>query len=191
MELHHITPRAAAVKRLFRARSLEFQLSDRQERQLIDAGMMPVSALPYSPDMVFGAVRSLQAPATYAGPNAPAAEASARLSSQINSILCASRFAHLLKVMGRDMVGSMLSADDIERRLKRWLQGYVNGNLNSTGETRARFPLVDGDVEVREHPDRPGVFGCVMRLQPHYQLDDVASIFTLVTDFVTPGSKAT
>jgi type VI secretion system ImpC/EvpB family protein len=137
--------------------------------------------------MVFSAVRSLQMPATHMGANAAAADANARLSSQINSILCASRFAHYLKVMGRDMVGSFQTADAIERRLSIWLQGYVNSNISSTGESRARFPLVAGEVQIRDRPGHPGVFSCVVRLQPHYQLDDVATSFSLVTE-LTAGS---
>ncbi|GAC1346827.1 MAG: type VI secretion system contractile sheath large subunit [Acetobacteraceae bacterium] len=169
--------------------ALELRLSDRQERALVDAGLMPLSALPYGPDMVFSAVRSMQAPASYTGANAAAAEANARLSAQVNSILCASRFAHLLKIMGRDMLGSFQTADAIERRLNIWLQAYVNTNLSSTGEARARFPLIAGQVEVRERPGRPGVFNCIARLQPHYQLDDVASVFSLVTELAAPGMR--
>jgi len=168
---------------------IELRMGDRQERALVDAGLMPVSALPYGADMVFGAVRSMQAPATHVGREATAADANARLSAQINSILCASRFAHHLKVMGRDMVGSFQTADAIERRLKIWLQGYVNTNIASTGESRARFPLVAGDVQIRERPGHPGVFGCVVRLQPHYQLDDVATTFNLVTELNAAGAR--
>ena len=68
---------------------------------MLDAGLMPLSALPFSEELVFGAVRSLQVPQRYPGATAAAADANARLSSQINSILCASRFAHYLKMKGR------------------------------------------------------------------------------------------
>ncbi len=73
---------------------VEIVLTDRQERSLLDAGLMPLSSIPYSEELVFGAVRSLQVPQRYQGPTADAADANARLSTQINSILCASRFAH-------------------------------------------------------------------------------------------------
>ena len=169
--------------------AIEFRMTDRQERSLVDVGLMPISALPYGPDMVFSAVRSMQAPANYSGANAAAAEANARLSSQVNSILCASRFAHHIKVIGRDMVGSFKTADEIQRRLQIWLQQYVNTNIAATGDSRARAPLIAGDVEVVDRPGKPGVFGCIIRLQPHYQLDDVASAFSLVTELAAPGSQ--
>lgn len=161
---------------------VEIIWNDRQERELLDAGLMPLSAIPYSEELVFGAVRSVLTPQRSAGPNATIADANARLSSQINSILCASRFAHHLKMKGRQMVGSFKTADEIQRTLQTWLTTYINGNLNSTGETRARFPLVAGRVQVSELAAKPGVFGCVLQLQPHYQLDDVSATFQLMTD---------
>ncbi len=100
----------------------------------------------------------------------------------MNSILCASRFAHHLKMKGRQMVGSFRTAEEIERQLQAWLIGYVNSNLSGGNESRARSPLVNGRVTVNELPGKPGSFGCVVQLQPHYQLDDVAATFQLVTD---------
>jgi type VI secretion system protein ImpD/type VI secretion system protein ImpC len=162
--------------------SVEIVLTDRQERSLLDAGLMPLSAVPYGEELVFGAVRSLQTPQRYQGRTADAAEANARLSTQINSILCASRFAHHLKMKGRHMVGSFRTADEIERFLQSWLTQYVNGNLGAGAETLARFPLVGGRVSVSEVPGKPGSFGCVIQLQPYYQLDDISAAFQLVTD---------
>jgi type VI secretion system protein ImpD/type VI secretion system protein ImpC len=104
-------------------------------------------------------------------------------------MLCASRFAHYIKVLGRDMVGSFRTAGEIEMSLQKWLSGYVNGSLEAGPENRARFPLVSGRVTVREISGRPGVFGCTMHLQPHFQLDDVGTTFHLVTDIAAPGMK--
>ena len=161
---------------------MEIVLTDRQERSLLDAGLMPLSAVPYSMDLVFGAVRSLLTPQRHQGPTANAADANARLSTQVNSILCASRFAHHLKMKGRHMVGSFKTASEIEHFLQNWLMQYINANLASSGDSRARFPLVAGRVSVNELPGKPGSFGCVVYLQPHYQLDDISAGFQLVTD---------
>ena len=162
--------------------AVEIVWNDRQERELLDAGLMPLSAIPYSEELVFGAVRSLLTPQRSAGPSTTIGDANARLSAQINSILCASRFAHHLKMKGRQMVGSFKTSDEIQLTLQKWLTTYINGNLNATGDTRARFPLVNGRVQVNEIPSKPGSFGCVLHLQPHYQLDDVSATFQLVTD---------
>jgi type VI secretion system protein ImpD/type VI secretion system protein ImpC len=167
--------------------SLDAVLSERQERMLIGAGLMPLSALPFGQEAVFAGVRSLHVPAHFAGPNGAAATANARFSSQLNSMLCVSRFAHYIKLMGREAVGSFRSGDEIEQRLHDWLQKYVNSNLSSSGETRARFPLVAARVAVREKAGQPGSFTCTVHLQPHFQLDDVAATFRLVTDIAAPG----
>lgn len=168
---------------------LDLVLHDRQERALVEAGLMPLTGLPYGGDAAFTSVRSLQNPKAYAGPNADAADANARISAQINSMLCVARFAHYVKVMGRDMVGSFQTAEKIEQRLQTWLNGYVNASVNAGPDTRARFPLAAGRVTVRERPGRPGVFGCTIQLQPHFQLDDVAATFRLVTEVVSPGRR--
>ncbi len=162
--------------------ALELLLTDGQEKSLVEAGLMPLTALPFGPEALFAAVRSLQAPARHLGVNSRTADANARLSSQINSMLCASRFAHYLKVMGREMVGSFRTAGEIERQLQSWLVNYVNANTTGSADSRARFPLVGGRVTVTEKEGKPGVFGCSIHLQPHFQLDDVSASFQLVTE---------
>lgn len=169
---------------------VELMLSHRTEAALVDAGMMPLSVLPFGEETVFSAVRSLQAPASHLGPTAAAADANARLSAQLNSMLCVSRFAHYVKIIGRDMTGSFQTAEQIEGRLQSWLTSYVNSSLTAGPEMRARFPLVAARISVRERPGRPGVFGGVIHLQPHFQLDNVAASFRLVTDIVAPGAQA-
>src|SRR5262249_14307387 len=125
-------------------------LTDRQEVALVEAGLMPLSALPYGEEAVFSAVRSVQSPAGYIGRTAGAANANARLSAQLNSMLCVSRFAHYVKMMGREMVGSFKTAEEVETRLQSWLTGYVNSSLAAGPESRARYPLVGGRGSVPE-----------------------------------------
>ncbi len=169
--------------------ALDVVLTDRQERLLIDAGFMPLSSIPFTDDAVFGSVRGLQAPAQYGGANAAAANANARLSAQINTLLCVSRFAHYVKMLGRDMVGSFRTGEDIERELQKWISNYTNANSFGGMESRARYPLVAARVSVRERPGKPGVFGCTVHMQPYFQLDDVAATFRLVTDIAAPGAR--
>lgn len=158
---------------------LEVLVTTEQERDLVDAGLMPVSALPYGSEPLFEVTRSLFRPSRYAGPNAEAAEANARLSAQINSVLCASRFAHHLKIMARDMVGSVTTADALERRLQEWLNQYVNPSLSAGPEMLAKYPLAEGRVTVADAPDRPGEYTTAIHLRPHYQLDDISAVLSL------------
>ena len=136
-------------------------------------------------------MRSLYVPpgGETAGHEPGIAAANERISAQINSMLCVSRFAHYLKVMGREMVGSMMTGGEIEQRLQRWLSRYTNGSTRAGPDARALHPLVSSKVSVRERPDRPGAFGCIIHLQPHYQLDDIETTFRLVTELSAPGSR--
>jgi type VI secretion system ImpC/EvpB family protein len=166
---------------------LDLVLTDRMESALVEAGLMPLSALPYGEEAVFSAVKSLQVQRRFVGPTAAAADANARLSTQINSMLCVSRFAHYVKIIGRDMVGSFKTADEIERKLQAWLTKYVNSSLSAGPESRSRYPLVAAQATVHERPGRPGIFACTVHLQPHFQLDDVTASFRLVTEIAAPG----
>lgn len=167
--------------------SLDVALTDAQERALFDAGMMPLVPLAFTEEALFSSVQSLQVAARYIGPAAAAAGASARLSTQVNSMLTVSRFAHYIKMLGREAIGSFQTAGEIERRLQTWLSEFVNSNPRGGADVRARYPLTSGQVTVTEHPGKPGVFGCTILLQPTFQLDDVSATFRLVTEFAAPG----
>jgi len=160
---------------------VEVALTDEQERQAVEAGFIPFIGLELLPEASFAATPSIHRPPRMQGETALAANANQRLSAQFNAMLCVSRFAHCIKLMGRDMVGSFLTAEEIERRLQRWLLGFTNISAGG-GENAARYPLRDARVEVREKPGQPGVYGCIIQLQPHYQLDEVGAAFRLVTD---------
>ncbi|MBR0674084.1 type VI secretion system contractile sheath large subunit [Neoroseomonas soli] len=160
---------------------VEVALTDDQERQAVEAGLIPFIGLEMLPEASFAATPSIHRPPRMNGETAAAANANQRLSAQFNAMLCVSRFAHCVKLMGRDMVGSFKTADDIQRRLQKWLQGFTNIS-GSAGDQGARFPLRDARVEVTEKPGQPGVYGCTILLQPHYQLDEVGAAFRLVTD---------
>jgi type VI secretion system ImpC/EvpB family protein len=168
--------------------SLSLGLTDTQERALVSAGLMPLNTLPYG-EAAFGSVHSAQAL-----PLVPrflaAADANRRVSSQIGAILCVSRFAHYIKMIGRDMTGAHYTAEDVERRLQRWLARYTNVNDDTDADSRARYPLRMAQVKVHDIEGRAGAFGCVIHLQPHYQLDDIAATFRLVTSFATASDAA-
>lgn len=161
---------------------VEVALTDDQERQAVEAGFIPFIGLELLPEASFAATPSIHRPPRMQGEAAVAANANQRLSAQFNAMLCVSRFAHCVKLMGRDMVGSFQTADDIQFRLQRWLQGFTNISAGGAGDAGARYPLREARVEVREKPGQPGVFGCTVMLQPHYQLDEVGAAFRLVTD---------
>lgn len=164
---------------------LEVTLTDEQERQLADCAIVPLCGLESLPEATFGAVPTLHQPPRMTD----AAGANQRMSVQLNTVLCVSRFAHVLKLMGRDMIGSFAGPDEVELRLQKWLNRHVSG-LAGGGDVAARYPLRDARVEVRERPGRPGIYGCTIHLQPQYQLDEVGATFRLVTELRAPRAAA-
>jgi type VI secretion system ImpC/EvpB family protein len=157
---------------------VEVALTDAQERELAEAGLVALAGLEGLPEACFGALPSLHMPPVM---TTEIARANQRLSSQFNSILCASRFAHYVKLMGRDMIGSGLDAADVAQRLQQWLNRFCSDTTLLTSEGRASFPLQEARVEVIERPGHPGRFNCAIHLKPHHQLDDIGAGFRLVT----------
>ena len=158
---------------------IELALTDDQERQAVEAGLIPLIGLEFINEASFAAMPSLHRPPRM---DRDAANANQRLSAQFNALLCVSRFAHCIKLMGRDMVGSFQTSTDIQRRLSSWLMQFTNSSAPAADEVGTRYPLRGCAVEVTEKPGQPGVYGCTIHLQPHYQLDEVGASFRLVTD---------
>lgn len=164
---------------------MEVVFSDGQERMLVEAGLMPIGAPPHGEALLFGAVRSLYRPPRLAS---AAAFADSKIVTQVNALLCACRFAHYLKVRGRQIIGRLRRPDEIEFELREWLASFVNRNTMSTSETRAARPLYDASVKVTERPDKPGVFDCAIDLQPYFQLDNVTASFNFATEISPPAA---
>lgn len=157
---------------------VEVRLTARQEQSVGDAGVIPLSAVPYAPALVFNDNSSLHVPVRY---DRQEATVNARISAMLQYVLCASRFAHVLLVLMRDRVGGFADAPAIEASLNDWLRQYTLGNDDAPTSLKASYPLRSGSIEVRQTPGRPGVLGCTMHLQPHFQLDTVQTTFRLVT----------
>lgn len=162
------TERAGRARRS----STDVLVAERLEQELSDLGFMALCHLRESDDCAF-----------FATPSIHASGGEATLTSLLQHVLCVSRVAHYVKVIGRDKIGSYASADDCEVELDRWLGRYCTSMDDSSFETRARCPLAEGRVEVREHPGRPGCYACVIHLRPHFQLDQVLTTVRLVTEF--------
>ena len=97
--------------------------------------------------------------------------------------MCVSRFAHYLKVMARDKIGSFMEVKDCERWLNDWINNYVIANPDDAGdETKARAPLADARVEVREVKGKPGWYEAIAWLRPHFQLETLTTSMRLVAE---------
>ncbi|WP_207480971.1 type VI secretion system contractile sheath large subunit [Arenibaculum pallidiluteum] len=165
---------------------VEVALTERQEHALCELGLIPLVRARETPYCVFNTVQSVQRPRSYVS---PAASTNARLSAMLSAILCVSRFAHYVKVLARDRVGSFSTAEECRAWLEDWLRGYVVGNDEASVETKARYPLRAAAVEVTEPPGRPGVFDCAIHLQPHFQFEHAVSSFRLTTRIASRASR--
>jgi type VI secretion system protein ImpC len=158
----------------------EIAISDRREFELSNLGFLPLLHSKNRDFAVFMGAQSCQKPQTYFEPNA---NANAELSAKFNYILCVSRFAHYLKVMARDKIGSFMEVKDCEVWLNRWIKNFVIGNPENAGpETKAKKPLADARVEVREVKGKPGWYEAVAWLRPHFQLETLTTSMRLVAE---------
>ena len=114
------------------------------------------------------------------------ANANARLSAMLPYMLCVSRFAHYIKVLGRDKVGTVNSTDELERILDSWLKRYVVLDDNAPPATKARNPLREASIQLVPKPGAPGAYRCVIHLVPHYELDGLAVKVRLTTEINSP-----
>lgn len=159
--------------------STDVCITERQEKELSDLGLLPLLKAKDTAFSVYYSNQSVQRPQSY---ESLTATVNARISAMLQYVVCVSRFAHYLKVLARDRVGSFATAEECERFLQRWLLDYCNGNTNASPEMLARYPLRNARIEVRERPGRPGNFACTMHLLPYSQVDQVVSEFRLVTE---------
>jgi type VI secretion system protein ImpC len=163
----------------------ECPVTDRREKELADLGFVPLVHCKGTDYAAFFSVQSCQKQKMY---DKEEANANARLSTQLPYILAISRFAHYMKAMMRDKIGSFMSRKECEDFLTRWILQYVVGNDNVAAEVKARKPLRDAKVEVVEVPGKPGVYRAVAFLKPHFQLDELSVSLRLVAD-LPQGAK--
>jgi type VI secretion system protein ImpD len=163
--------------------STDVSIGDIQEKELADLGLIPLCKARHTEMSVFYSNQSVQTPRRR---DSAVANVNARLSVMLQYILCVSRFAHYIKVMTRERVGRFETEAELRTYLQNWLHGYCIANEDASIETKARYPLREADVEIHELPSRPGDYACTIRLQPHFQLDDVATTFRLVAEISSP-----
>ncbi|WP_346838551.1 type VI secretion system contractile sheath large subunit [Microbulbifer sp. SAOS-129_SWC] len=159
-------------------------VTDFAERDLSELGFTCLSHCYDTPYAAFNSVPSLQRPRQY---TTKAASANARISSMLQQILCASRFAHYIKVMIRDKVGAYMNAKDCERQLQQWLDRYTTGRDDLSWEMLARYPLREARVQVVDEPGKVGSYQSIIHLKSHYTVDHLVSELKLTTALAQIG----
>ncbi len=164
----------------------EIAISDRREAELAKNGFMPLIHRKNSDFAAFIGAQSLQKPAEYDDPDATA---NAALAARLPYLFASCRFAHYLKCIVRDKVGSFKERAEMEKWLNNWILQYVDGDpANSTEEVKARKPLAGAQVVVEEVEGNPGYYTSKFFLRPHYQLEGLTVSLRLVSKL--PSEKA-
>lgn len=157
----------------------EIAISDRREAELAKNGFMPLIHKKNSDFAAFIGAQSLQKPQEY---DDPAATANANLSARLPYLFASCRFAHYLKCMVRDKIGSSMNKTQLSTWLETWLMQYVDGAPEiSSEEFKATHPLAEGKVVLEENEENPGYYSAKFFLKPHYQLEGLTVSLRLVS----------
>ncbi|MDV2078926.1 type VI secretion system contractile sheath large subunit [Marinobacter xestospongiae] len=163
----------------------EIGITDRREAELSKLGFLPLCHYKNTDYAVFFGAQSCQKPKIYDNPDATA---NAAISARLPYMMATSRFAHYLKVMARDKIGSFMESEDVENWLNRWILGYVNASEGGGQEIRAKFPLADAKVKVREIPGSPGSYNAIAWLRPWLQMEELTTSLRLVAKIPEIGN---
>ncbi|MGE5238554.1 MAG: type VI secretion system contractile sheath large subunit [Chloroflexota bacterium] len=164
----------------------EIAITDRREKELADLGFIPLVHCKGTDYAAFFSTQTSNKPKVY---DRDEANANARLSSQLQYILAVSRFAHYLKSIMRDKIGSFMTRKNCEDYLNRWITNYVLLDDDASQEAKASHPLREARVDVSEIPGKPGAYRAVAFLKPHYQLDELTISLRLVANLPPPAKR--
>ncbi len=157
----------------------EVAITDRNEKLLADLGFISLVHCKNTDYAAFFSGQSAQKPKIY---NTDAANANARLSTQLPYIFAVSRIAHYMKAIMRDKIGSFASRSNVESFLNTWLAQYVLLDDSASQEAKSKYPLREAYVEVVEMPGKPGAYRAAAFLRPHFQLDELTVSLRLVAE---------
>ena len=157
----------------------EVAIDDRREKELADLGFVPLLHCKGTDYAAFFSVQSCQKPKVY---DTDSANANARLSTQLPYLMAVSRFAHYLKAMMRDKIGSFMSREEASTFLNRWITKYVTPDDSASPAAKAERPLREARIDVTEVPGKPGCYRAVCFLRPHFQLDELTVSLRLVSE---------
>jgi type VI secretion system protein ImpC len=164
----------------------EAPITDRREKELADLGFAPLVHCKGTDYAAFFSVQSCQKPKLF---DNEAANANSRLSAQLPYILAVSRFAHYMKAMMRDKIGSFTSRVECERWLNQWITNYVTPDDSASASVKASHPLREARIEVMDVAGKPGVYRAVAFMRPHFQLDELSVSLRLVAELPTSARK--
>jgi len=162
----------------------ELAITDRREKELNDIGFISLCHCKGTDYAAFFGGQSTNKAKKY---NTNQANANARISSMLPYVLAASRFAHYLKVIMRDKIGSFMTRENVQNYLNTWISQYVLLSDDAPQAVKAQFPLREARVDVSDMPGKPGCYTAVVFLKPHFQLDELTVSIRLVAELPPPA----
>ncbi len=163
----------------------EVAITDRREKELDGLGFISLCHKKNSDLAVFFGGQTTNLAKTY---NTAEANSNARISAMLPYVLAASRFAHYLKVIMRDKIGSFMTRDNVQTYLNNWIADYVLINDNAPQEIKAQYPLREARVDVTEVAGKPGSYRATVFLRPHFQLEELTASIRLVASLPPPAA---
>jgi type VI secretion system protein ImpC len=163
----------------------EIAITDRREKELSDLGFISLVHCKGTDKAAFFGGQTANKAKIY---DTPQATANARISAQLPYILAASRFAHYLKSIMRDKIGSFMTRGNVEMYLNRWISNYILLSDDAGQELKARYPLREARVDVFDIPGKPGCYRAIAYLKPHFQLDELTMSLRLVAELPPPAA---
>ena len=163
----------------------EIAITDRREKELSTLGFLAICHSKGTDFAAFFGGQTTQRPKVY---NTDEANANAALSARLPYLLCASRFAHYVKSIMRDKIGSFLTKDNVSLYLNNWIASYVLLNDAASQDLKARFPLREARVDVYDVPGKPGSYKATIYLRPHFQLEELTASIRLVAMLPPPAA---
>jgi type VI secretion system protein ImpC len=163
----------------------EIAITDRREKELSDLGFISLVHCKGTDYAAFFGGQTAQKPKLY---NTDQANANARLSAVLPYIMASSRFAHYIKVIMRDKIGSFQSREDVENYLNTWIMMYVLAKDDAGQNLKAQYPLREARVDVVEVPGKPGAYKATVFLRPHFQLEELTASMRLVAELPAPAA---
>ncbi len=162
----------------------EVLITDRREKELNDLGFIAVVNSKGSNFAAFFGGQTVNKPKVY---NKDNANANAQLSARLPYMLAASRFAHYVKVIVRDKIGSFQTRATLQNYLNTWIADYVCLDESAPQETKARLPLANARVDVSEVPGKPGAYTAVVFVRPHFQMEELTASIRMVAELPAPA----
>lgn len=163
----------------------ETSITDRREKELSDLGFIALCHCKGTDYAAFFGGQTVQKAKVY---NTDEANANATLSARLPYMLAASRFAHYIKVIMRDKIGSFMTRGEVELYLNTWIANYILLNDDAPQNVKAKYPLREARIDVYDVPGKPGSYRSVVYLRPHFQMEELTASIRLVATLPPPAA---